>query len=340
MDHHFFTSLNQNLEKAGIALNDISLYQQTLEDILIFLWFGIGAKVIIIFVIPSKRPSVPRGRLFLWYGLGAYWSISALLQLWPTMAIASQKVLSPLPLLSGMASYWPHHAIAYTIWSIIIQLILGIFLLTERENLTGKITLVLSAIWSIFLWIFGENFGGLTHLSASLVLGSPGAGFFALAISVSLLLPVSLWESGLAQKNIWRGMAVLWAVATLWQLIHFNDYNAWRPLWIPYINGAQPAAALALHNSTQALLRSTAPVLNLILVAAMVFTEVMLVLKKPNLAFWIVLTLVLLAFWALGQGFGLRPAYGANLNAAPLIFLLFLSTFQTREHYIAKRKTA
>ncbi len=321
-------------------MSSITQYQQSLEDVLIFLFFGIGAKVIILFVIPSKKPAVPRGRIILWYGLGAFWFLSGLLQVWPAMAIASRHSLATLPMLSALAPYWPVHSIAYTIWSVIIQLVLGILLLTERENLTGRISLVISGIIALLLWIFGENFGGLTHLSASIVIGSPGAALLALAASAALLFPITAWENGRIQKSLWQAITVLWGLATLWQVIHFNTPSAWHALWVPYINIGQPGAALALHRSGQEIVEHATLAVNLILVAAMAIIEVMFIRRSSSKVFWILLTLVLLATWIWGQGLGLRPAYAASLNTAPLLGLLLVAAYQKRDVANDKRPPA
>lgn len=304
----------------------ITTYQQSLEDVLIFLFFGIGAKVIILFVRRSKKPQVPRGRTRLWYGLGIFWTLSAILQLWPTMAVASAQSLRPHPLLWSLASYWSAHAMANTIWSVVIQLILGILLLTERENVTGRIALGISAVWSLFLWTAGEDWGGLTHVSASLALGSPGAGFLALAASAALLMPVSLWENGKIPQFMFRGIAILWGIGTVWQFVHFNAYAAWAPVWVPYIDPAQPGLTLLLLHGEQALFRGHTLLVNLALSLLMAVGEVLLIRRPAGGIFWTVVGLNLLAFWWLGQGLGFRPAYGASLNAAPLVFLMIWSS--------------
>ncbi|WP_139061674.1 hypothetical protein [Sulfobacillus thermosulfidooxidans] len=304
----------------------ITMYQQSLEDVLIFLLFGIGAKVIILLVIRTHPPKVPKGRIILWYGLGAYWAISSLIQMWPTMAVASAQSLQTHPLLHALAPFWGHHPVADTLWSIVIQMVLGIVLLTERENITGRIALILSAFWSFFLWIAGENWGGLSHTSASLVMGSPGAGFFALLASLALLAPVSWWTNAKVPQWIFKVLVVVWGLGTIWQLIHFSSATAWQPVWIPQVDGAEPHWVIALRHGEQALLEHNALVINLILVALMVLMEVLFIIPSPKALFWTVLAINLAAFWWLGQGFGFRPAYGANLNTAPLLLLLILST--------------
>lgn len=323
----------------------IITYQQTLEDVLIFLFFGIGAKVIMLFVFQSKKPVVPVGRTRLWYGLGLFWFLSAILQIWPTMAIASLHALKPHPLLWNLASYWARHTVANTIWSIIIQLILGILLLTERENLTGRIALGVSAIWSLFLWSAGESWGGLTHRSASLVLGSPGAGILAFIASAALLMPVSSWSNHQVPRILSRGLIGIWSIGTIWQVIHFDAYNAWSPIWIPYIDKAQPTVTLLMRHSAQLIIHSQPLLFNVILSALMAFAVILMLRQRYDGLFWGIISIDLLLFWWIGQGFGLRPAYGANLNAAPLLFLLIWSIASTAakthpEQYVVEQPAA
>ncbi len=311
--------------EGGILLNHaINLYQQSLEDLLIFLFFGVGAKVIVLFVIRSRPPKVPRERIILWYGLGAYWVLSAIIQMWPTMGIASVKSLNH-PMLELLASLWGKHPVASSLWSVVIQMAIGIVLLTERENLTGKITLILSSLFSTFLWIFGENWGGLTQSSTSLIIGSPGAGLLALLASLALIAPASLWTDSKVPTVVNRLITVFWSLGTLWQLIHFNTLPAWQGIWIPIINRAQPHWILALRTGEYNLIAHHTLVINLILGVVMVAGIVVLVLNSLPILYWSVLSLNLLIWWGLGQGFGFRPAYGAGLNTAPLIFLLILS---------------
>lgn len=303
----------------------VSLYQQSLEDLLIFLFFGVGAKVIILFVIRSRRPTVPKGRMILWYGLGAYWVLSAVIQMWPTMGIASVHALHH-PLLELLAPVWGSHPVAYSLWSVVIQMVIGILLLTERENLTGRIALVISALSSGFLWIFGENWGGLTHSSCSLILGSPGAGLLALVASVALLTPVSLWTDGRVPTFINNLVLIVWGLGTVWQFIHFNSLSSWRGIWIPDIDHAEPHWLVVLRANEYNLIAHHTLVINLTLSVLMAAVEILFLLKSPKILFWSLVSVNLLIWWGLGQGFGFRPSYGAGLNAAPLILLLILST--------------
>lgn len=325
------------MTQGGIFLtHSISLYQQSLEDLLIFLFFGVGAKVIILFVIRSHPPKVPKERIILWYGLGAYWVLSSIIQMWPTMGIASVQSLHH-PMLEMLASTWGKHPVTYTLWSVVIQMVLGIVLLTERENFAGKITLAISALCSMFLWIFGENWGGLTQSSASLILGSPGAGLFTLVASLALLAPVSLWTNSQVSRIIHGLILIFWGAGTLWQLIHFNTPAAWKGIRIPVIDHAESQWVFNLSASEYNFVVHHTLVVNLILTALMAAGAIVLIVKSPRVVFWPLLSVNLLIWWGLGQGFGFRPAYGAGLNSAPLMFLLILSV---RVHFAQSVKGA
>lgn len=312
-------------EEISLPLS-IAMYQQSLEDVLIFLFFGIGAKVIILFVIRSPRPKVPPGRTILWMGLGIYWTLSALIQMWPTMALATSSALVTHPLLQTFAPFWGRHPIGDTLWSIIIQIVLGIVLLTERENPAGRITLILSAVFSFGLWAVGENWGALTHSSASLVMGSPGAGLLAFIASLGLLTPVSWWSDNKVPRIISILLMILWGLGTIWQAVHFNSLASWQNVWIPQIDKAQPSWLNGLRAMEQHLITRHLIAANMTLSILMAGTEWLFTRRQAGMLFWIIFVITLLVLWSLGQGWGFRPAYGANLNAAPLFLLLVWST--------------
>ncbi|PSR32476.1 MAG: hypothetical protein C7B46_14240 [Sulfobacillus benefaciens] len=322
----------------------VSDYYQVLLDIGLFLFFVIGAKVAILFTIRVKRPHTMRSRSMLWTGFGAWWLISGLWQVFPWVVTKSSDALArdlyhnqPAWLVAWyhyFLTFWTAKPITWNILAVTFQILVGIMLLTEKDNLAGRISLVLAVIFSWSVWVVPEAFGSLLSSYSSLVTGTPGAGFIAGSIGLLLLVPTTIWESANIARNINRGLAILLGLAGVWQL------NPWSGFFGPNIArmfavSPVPRITHIIHTMMQFAL-SYSVALNSLLVIICLGLAFMVWKNNSRATLLIISGAFFLWLWLSGEGLGLIPAIGCNMSTAPLLFLLIIistgdTTIKTRD---------
>lgn len=130
-------------------------------------------------------------------GLGALWFLDGLLQLQPAMftaafahaflagtAIGQPQWLRALLLWS--AHLWGLHPVAADLTAAIIQLAIGVGLLSGVARI-NRWALLLSIAWGTVVWVFGEGLGGLLTPGASALTGSPGSALVYVVLAIWLL---------------------------------------------------------------------------------------------------------------------------------------------------------
>ena len=307
-------------------------YYQTLIDVGLFLFFVIGAKVVILFTIRVPKPSVPRARRILWTGFGVWWLLSGVLQIFPWTVTHSPGALShalyryqPLSVIRAYHFFliqWTSQPVTWNILAVIFQVLFGIMLLTEAENIAGRITLALAAVFAGIVWVIPEALGGMLSWPVSAAAGAPGAGLVAVVTAVLLLLPAGRWSASQTPERIRQGLSAFFAVAAV------VEANPWSGLWgegIAKIFAVSPVpwAQKLIGNAAQ-MAHNGSVVYNGVLAAC--FLSLAVVLWK-NTGRWLTLGLagaLLLWIWATGEGFGLVPSVGANAGTAPLLFGLIM----------------
>lgn len=312
------------------SLRQIIMYQQSLIDIMVFLLFVVGTKVLLLFMTKKKTPSVPRSRTLLWYGFGLWWLASAVFQMWPTMGVLARPILARDTWLAALAHVWSHHPMAYTLWSVVIQMVVGLILVTERENLAGRIALGLSMILSIGVWIWGEHWGGLGTRMPSLISGAPGAGFFSLVVSALLLLPADFWRRPIFQKRLRQGLASLWSLVAIYHLgLVENFWTAppWRAVEASWLSTTQPGVVFSFLKQTGHVVSNYAAIMNIFFTLGALFLAWSLWRGRESSLEWTVAMAFLIFQWGFGQGFGFVPAYALNANSAPLLMLIMAASF-------------
>ncbi|POB11790.1 hypothetical protein [Sulfobacillus sp. hq2] len=309
-------------------------YYQTLIDVALFLFFVIGAKVIALFTIRVKKPAVPYVRHLLWQGYAVWWLVSGIVQIPPWVVTHSPAHLGQVlyrhdpprvvAFYHFFLAWWTAKPITWNILVILVQILVGLMLITEEEDLAGRITLVVAGIWSFLVWLIPEALGHLLGVPFSAVPGAPGAGLIAAGIAAILLVPPRHWHVEKTPRGIRQIIAVYCALAALVQM------NPWSGLWGPDIrkifayspvSGVQKVIGMAAqiaHNSPE--------VYNLGLSIYFLILAVAL-WRNGNRWLFIGLASVLwLWIWLTGQGLGLVPEIGDNLNTAPLVLWLIAIT--------------
>jgi hypothetical protein len=221
-----------------------------------------------------------------------------------------------------------------TLWNSLsgeIQLVIGLGLMCSKRLV--KPALTVSFAWAIFVWWFGEGFGGLTsNTLPSPLMGAPGAVILYAIVGLlvwptekaedcSPAAPGPLGDSG--GLYFWSG---LWAIsAGLWlanvnrakEATHgmISEMAAASPHWLAKIQDSLAKHTVG-HGSTIAIV--------LAVVSLAVAIGVWTPLRRPALAIGIVVSL---AYWLYGQDLG-GPFWNesaTDVNAGPLFVLLALA---------------
>jgi len=274
--------------------------------------------------------------------LATVWLFDAILQLQPFMFTRGANGFSGM--LNGLAPgnpSWIAHTITWNGSNVYhqpiltntvfagIQFLIAFGLIYKR---TLKPALVLSIVWSLGVWWFGEGLGGIFSGGATPFGGGPGGVLFY-AVAAVLLWPSEGSDSPFvaartvgvtAARTIWAVMWLLLALLCLVgsgrspQALHdlVAGMNSGQPGWLAHIDRATESLFLH-HGTTMAVLLS----LVCVVVACGVFLP-------PRITQWsVVLAVVVFALiWVAVQNFGGILAGGATdpNSGLPVILIALL----------------
>jgi hypothetical protein len=272
--------------------------------------------------------------------LATVWLLDAVLQLQPFMFTRGSNGFSGM--LNNLAAGnpgWVAHSISWNASNVyhdpvlsnsvfaLVQFFIG-FGIVWRRSL--KPALVLSIVWSLGVWWFGEGLGNILLGGATPFGGGPGAVLFY------ALLAVMLWPTDgsdrpfvaarsvgvTAAKAIW---AVVWGLLALLAIVGsgrspqaLHDLVAaytGQPGWLAHID--RTTASMFLHDGTTAaiLLAVVCAVVAVGVYLPPQFTKVTLVLAIVTFVF----------IWVATENFGGILAGGAtDPNSGPLVIILAL----------------
>lgn len=342
----------------------LSTYHSVLIDVILILVFMLGFKFSTAYLMvvmtrwfedepdeavklkPAKTkravPSVPASRKVLWLGLAGLWILSGVVQFRPLMVVQSQAVLMQhssavaptwlLPALDSIDKLFAQNPIWANITSSVIQLFIGLALLIWREKLIGKIALWVSLAFSLAVWVLWEGMGRLFHAGGSYLLGGPGAGLLYFLGALILLQPVSFWKRGKIVPVLRVGFTVFWAFCAVWRLAPWNGLWNSSGALVSFNGTVSSFPGLSDMHHHLALLVSAAPVLwNLFFVAVFVVLAVLTWFTFTRTFTLVVLMLWFFGSWLFGQSLGMAGALGLPLNSAPLLALVYLSSWWDRK---------
>ncbi|MCL8207957.1 MAG: hypothetical protein K6V97_07805 [Actinomycetia bacterium] len=278
-------------------------------------------------------PVVARIRRTLVPVLGGLWLLDSFLQMQPGMFTMDMISTIMQPTLQGQPA-WLAHLIAWSIrwvsphvgwwnWGFAgIQFVIAFLLLSGRPRAV-RAGLVVSVVWGLLVWVFGEGLGGILTGSATMLTGAPGSVVLYVWLGLVLLLPDARWSWSAPYTWVRDGAAALWLLAAAAQATGgywtglalssvFQSNASMQPAWLAGL--IAPVVALAAH----------APVLlNALIIAVMTAVGLFTLgpLARPW-AFWLGWAF-LAGVWVFGQGFGMiLTGMGTDPNAAPLWALL------------------
>lgn len=260
----------------------------------------------------------------------------------------------------GMRIILLHPAVSDTLIAL-IQLLIGGLIIHKRS---ARIGLIVSVIWSILVWIFGEGFAGIFSGHALLLMGAPGAaiiyGILALALlparakaksfNMKRSTPVAAWLIFI-WAGLWIGGAVLQllpgqnSASSVGQMISINARHS--PSWIRQtdanlartINGLSHGSSKTTMVSEMGMtIASSSGASNSGYLLIWLLSAVQLAIGLLVFAnrFWrrsaLVAGIILsLAFWVFGQNFGgIFSGLATDLNSGPLFILLALAILGTK----------
>ena len=286
-------------------------------------------------------PFVTDYRRCLQLALATIWVVDGLLQYQTYMFSKSFATQILAPTAQGNPGWiagpiiWSAHIVeANPIWTNVafatLQLLIGLAMATR---VAVKPALVVSIVWSLSVWWFGEGLGGILVPGASALKGAPGA-VLLYAILAVLLWPTKESTDGMfvAAKPIgataakvlwfvlWGGMAALnlESASLTAQSVHsiVDGMGSGQPSWLnALITGF---TNLSDHNGVAF---SIVGSVILGLIAIGVF------LPLPILRVVVIAALVVSAFiWVIGEALGsVFGGQGTDVNSGPLLALIALA---------------
>lgn len=280
----------------------------------------------------AQRPAGAAARDTLAYWLGALWVLDGFLQAQPLMA--TRFVGGFLgPLLNGQPGpvaalihlgmrVWGVSPIWFNVLATFLQLLVGLALLFGRDGSPlRRAALIVSIAWAAVVWSVGEAFGSLFRGGGALV-GSPGSVFVYGVAALLLLQPDRAWQDG----RIWRwmagGFAALFAFDAVLQVLPFEGW--WQ-------TGALSAYVLGMAGMPQpfvlawplaawaGLLGANAVGWNLAITAASAALCVAWLVRPGSTYVWWATIVWIVAFWYLGQDFGVLGGMGTDPNTGAIL---------------------
>ena len=216
-----------------------------------------------------------------------------------------------------------HHQVLYNSLSALIQIGIGVGILYRP---TVRQALVVSFVWSLIVWWFGEAFGMLFMNMANPLTGAPGA------VIIYALIGAVVWPNqrpgGLlgvtCARIVW---AQLWfLMGVLWLLAVNSSANATYSLIKAVPAGMGWLASL--QNGFADASKGHGLIISIVLAALSIVIGLAVGFNwKPRTFLWIAIALNLV-YWVIGQGFGGIFAGGAtDPNAGPLFILLSVALY-------------
>ncbi len=287
--------------------------------------------------------------------LGLIWLLDGLLQFQSFMYTHNfiTEIIEPVAAgqpgfigapIKAFARFYGHDL---TLWNTLageVQCAIGLGLILSRK--TVKPALLVSFGWALFVWWFGEGFGGLTsHTLPSPLMGAPGAVILCAIVGL-LVWPTSREEgpsaAGMGPAGDRGGLyawSVLWASAAALWLVNVNRARDATHEMIKGMAEASPHSLAKFQDSIASHTQGHGETIAIVLaiVSLAVAIGVWTPLRRPAL---IVGVAVSLAYWVIGQSLG-GPFWAGDatdVNAGPLFVLLAVALFpvaqraRIREH--------
>ncbi len=294
----------------------------------------------------SKIPSTIR------LVLGILWIVDGILQFQPEMPYGFLSVVIEPSIQAinnvGVEKFlmigyniWLLHPFQFDALSGALQVFIGVYYLSNSSAKALKYISIISIIWAIVIWIFGEGFGGIPASGVSLLTGFPGSALIYAILAVPYILP-RLGSIKSLQKYFIYSVSIIFLIGGILQLIPGNTF--WTKGQLAYdiymnINqqGENPIVyAILNHTYVYLLFRET--YLNIFMFLLMIASGI-LILHRSKAGLIMAIVFVGLT-WLLFQDMGIYilPATDPNTGLPLLLLLVILIEidFQVSDKRIIK----
>lgn len=280
--------------------------------------------------------------------LGFLWVIDGILQIQPEMSFGfvsfvivpavSQSPAFIGQMLKPAIELWFSHPVFMDALSGVAQIFIGMGIIIYRPGKRLRIFLWISLLWSVYLWILGEAFGGVFVKGASYLTGFPGSALIYAVISSRL---ITYSDTGALKRNIAAFMAGLFTISTIIQVI--PQYGFWKAenlFNVPssLVANQQPLILSEWLHAISLSFFYRHLVWNSAFVAIMAALAVLWVLK-PRISALLTILFSLFA-WFVGQDFGVLGGYGTDPNTALPVILLVAVFLMHERVYVESSKKA
>jgi len=253
--------------------------------------------------------------------LGAVWLIDGLLQLKPQMFTSAFLQQVVLPMSQGQPQWlaamvkWgaslelPQMVLWNTLFAF-IQMAIGLALVV---NFRAKKAIIVSLVWSLFVWVFGEGAGQLLTGQSLLISGAPGA------VLIYGLLGIVIYPRREAESREWSNSSIRVAQVSFALLLMVG---AVLHLQAVYLTPTGLSQAVALPWLAKSIGTGGIPV-SMLLAAIELGLGLMMWWKiQVRLAMWTSVVLFFL-YWWMGQGFGqIAQPLATDFNSGLVMMLL------------------
>jgi cytochrome oxidase Cu insertion factor (SCO1/SenC/PrrC family) len=296
-----------------------------------------------------SRPE-PVARRLLRISFGLIWVFDGILQGQASMPLGMvPQVVQPTTavsptwvqhLVNAAATVWSYHPVTAAAAAVWIQIGVGAWLLAAPRGDWSRVGGVVSVVWGLNVWIFGETFGGIFAPGLSWLFGAPGAVLFYCFAGALVALPEKAWAGPRLGKVVLRTMGLFFIGMALLQ--------AWpgRGFWQGQVRPAATAGTLTAM--VQQMAQTPQPSLfsswvaafgrfdaahgwavNLFVVVALAAIGAAFLSARPRLVRVGVIggAVVCLATWVLVQDLGFLGGVGTDPNSMVPMTLVFVAGY-------------
>ncbi len=266
--------------------------------------------------------------------LGILWIVDGVLQFQPEMpygflSVVILPAIQAIPFMNVeqflMIGYntWLLHPFQFDALSGALQIFIGSAFLLNNSQKCLKIISIISIMWSVIIWIFGEGFGGIPKAGVSILTGFPGSAL----IYVFLAMPyVSKRFSDRSYlKNYMKyTLTTILIIGAILQLIPGNTFwNSGQLSFDIYMNISQQGESPYVYfllNHTYPLFLFRESYLN-IFMSLLLITAALVTFFNIRIGIFLSLLFIGL-IWVLFQDMGIYIPPATDPNTG-LLFLLF-----------------
>ncbi len=291
----------------------------------------------------------PVARRLLRISFGFIWLLDGLLQAqsamplgMPTQVVQPAAASSPTwvqHLVNVMVKVWSYHPIAVPAGTVWVQIGLGIWLLASSRGRWSRLGGLASAAWGLFVWIFGEAFGGIFAPGLTWLFGAPGAVLFYCFAGVLVALPERAWATRSLGRIVlsvmglfFVGMAVLqaWPGRGFWQgRVRGHPLGSLTTMTSQMAQTPQPRFLATWVSDFSSFDGAHGWAVNLFAVVILVTLGLAFLSGRPKLARYAVIfgAVICLADWIFIEDFGFFGGVGTDPNSMIPMALIFIAGY-------------